>query len=62
MKVPVVQATMGGTITFHSNGTCTLPPTKPDGSPCCQMKVWQPNYAGFYYDDCSAQYDSSSLS
>lgn len=37
------------------NGDCVKPPTKADHSPCCMMKMWQPNYAGFYYDNCSAK-------
>lgn len=56
-----IKATMGGTITFSKgDGKCSLPPTKPDGSPCCAMKFWQPNYAGYYYDNCSVQRDVGS--
>ena len=51
-----MQGTMGGQVFFHSaSGACMLPPTKANGQPCCSMKVWQPNYAGYYYDNCSAK-------
>lgn len=51
-----MQGTMGGQVFFNSkSGECVLPPTKDNGQPCCTMKVWQPNYAGFYYDNCSAK-------
>lgn len=56
------QGTMGGQVFFQDeDNNCVLPPTKANGSPCCEMKVWQPNYAGFYYDNCSAKYALHSL-
>eukprot|EP00892_Ulva_mutabilis_P005407 jgi/Ulvmu1/3238/UM150_0011.1 len=43
----------GGMMFWHKNDKCFLPPTQKDGSPCCEMFMWQPNTAGFYYDNCS---------
>jgi hypothetical protein len=51
-----IQAWMGGNVFFQSKtGKCVKPPVQTNGQPCCTMKVWQPNYAGFYYDNCSAK-------
>ena len=45
--------TVGGTLLFKDGDLCVLPPTQDDGSPCCEIKAWQPNAGGFYYDNCS---------
>lgn len=45
--------TMGGTLLFNTGGGCVAPPTKADGTSCCQMKTWQPDAGGFYLDNCS---------
>ena len=47
------QVVFGGTMFWHNNGRCHLPPTKKDGSSCCNMFMWQPNGAGYYHDNCS---------
>jgi hypothetical protein len=51
----VVQVLMGGSLIFKKGSKCYAPPTKSDGSPCCILYAWQPNSAGYYYDDCSMQ-------
>jgi hypothetical protein len=45
--------TMGGKLLFSTGGGCVAPPTAADGSPCCHMKMWQPNTGGFYLNNCS---------
>ena len=43
----------GGMMFWQNNGKCFLPPKKANGSPCCEMFMWQPNTEGYYYDNCS---------
>eukprot|EP00892_Ulva_mutabilis_P009426 jgi/Ulvmu1/6856/UM031_0061.1 len=43
----------GGMMFWNTGGECYLPPTKDDGSACCEMFMWQPNTEGYYYDNCS---------
>lgn len=45
----------GGMVFWHNDGQCYLPPTKEDGSACCQLFMWQPNTEGYYYDNCSTK-------
>lgn len=49
----------GGMVFWHNDGQCHLPPTKEDGSACCELFMWQPNTEGYYYDNCSMKCASS---
>ena len=48
----------GGMMFWHNDGQCHLPPTKEDGSSCCEIFMWQPNGAGYYYGNCSMKCDT----
>ena len=47
----------GGMVFWHNDDQCHLPPTKQDGSACCELFMWQPNTEGYYYDNCSMKCD-----
>jgi hypothetical protein len=54
---------IGGTFHFlTTDGQCAAPPMNAAGEPCCTISMWQPNNGGFYYDNCSMQCASISLS
>jgi hypothetical protein len=58
----LLKVVMGGVVLFSTAaGTCVLPPTKVDGSPCCTLFAWQSNSEGLYTDNCSMQYASRRL-
>eukprot|EP00892_Ulva_mutabilis_P005403 jgi/Ulvmu1/3234/UM150_0003.1 len=50
---PAEKFMFGGMVFWKTGEQCLLPPTAPDGGPCCEMYMWQPNTEGFYYDNCS---------
>ena len=48
-----VEVEIGGLVMWNNGGQCSLPPTDPDDEPCCRLRIWHPNGAGYYFPECT---------